>query len=164
MQSIAKSKSKKKHLAKGVAAVAFAAVLALGTGAPAFADPIAGNGFTIDFVHTTIPGTPQFGASFVGNGTVTDDSGNQIGTAVDHCDEEAVTQNSATVTCTTIVNLQDGELDITAEAPIPNNQTAYPYTFDGVVQGGTNAYDGASGDAHITAKEPGIYHVALELK
>jgi hypothetical protein len=162
MQSIAKSK--KKRLTTGMATTAFAAVLALGAGAPAFADPAAGSSFTVDFNHTTIPGNPQFGDSFAGNGTVTDDSGNQIGTAVDHCDEDLVTQDSTTVQCTTIVNLHDGELEINAELPIPDNQTAYPYSFDGIVQGGTGAYDGASGDAHITAKEPGVYHVDLELK
>jgi hypothetical protein len=159
MQSSAKNK--KKRLATGMAAAAFAAMLALGAGAPAFADP---TGFTIDFTHTTIPGNPHLGASFVGNGPVTDGNGNQIGTVVDHCDEDAITSNAATVQCNVIVNLSDGELDITVEAPIPDNQTAYPYTFDGIVQGGTGAYDGASGDAHFTAKEPGVYHVDLELK
>lgn len=154
----------KKRLGIGIAAAAFAAVAAIGAGAPAaFADP-ANTSFTIDFIHTTIPGNPALGDTFVGNGSITDDHGNLIGTAVDHCAEDLVTADSTTVQCTTTANLPGGKLDIDAEAPIPDNQTAYPYTFDGVIKGGTGEYDGASGQAHITAKEPGVYHVTLELR
>lgn len=162
--------TKKARLAAATSAAAFAAALALFGSAPAHAaaaspsQPPGGSmSFTVDFTHTTIPGNPQLGDSFVGNGTVLDDNGNQIGTAVDHCDEAKVSNNGTTVECTTIVNLRNGELDIVAEAPIPDAQKSYPYNFDGIVQGGTGAFDGASGDAHLTAQEPGVYHVDVQL-
>lgn len=154
----------RKRLAAGLATVSLATAVAMGAGAPAQAStPVPKDSvtFTVDYLHTTIPGNPQFGAGFVGNGTVTDSGGNQIGTADDHCDEDQVTLQAVTVQCNSVLSLQNGEIDITTVAPIPILQTAYPYTFDGIIQGGTGAYDGAQGDAHITAKEPGIYEVTL---
>lgn len=158
----------KRRLALGVTAGAFTAALALAVTAPAQASPRVGGQapmtFIVDYVHTTIPGNPQLGDSFVGNGTITDPSGMQFGTAVDHCDEDSVTSQSVTVQCSSVLTFSDGEIDITTVAPIPDQQTAYPYTFEGVVKGGTGAYDGASGDVHVTALGPGVYQVTLALQ
>lgn len=160
--------SGKRRTAWGMAAGASAAALALLACAPAQASARAAaqdpTTFTVDYSHTTIPGNPVFGATFVGNGIVTDESGNQVGTADDHCDEDSVSLNSVTVQCSSVITFPDGELHIVTLAPIPDLQTAYPYSFDGIVQGGTGAYDGASGDAHLTATEPGVYQVTLQLQ
>ena len=157
----------KKRLAAGLATVSIAAAMAMAAGAPAQAStPVPKDSltFTVDYIHTTIPGNPTFGASFVGNGTVTDSGGNQIGTADDHCDEDQITFQAVTVQCNSVISLSDGEIDITSVAPIPILQTAYPYSFDGIIQGGTGSYDGAQGDARITAKEPGLYKVTLSFR
>jgi hypothetical protein len=158
---------------KYLAAVACAGALALAGAVPASASTPTGHRdaapgsqtFTIDFSDTTLSGVPGLGSAFVGDGPVTDATGATVGTARDHCDVESVNPASDTVECNTVVTFQDGsELHITADAPIPLSPFAYPYTFEGIVDGGTGQYDGASGDAQITAESPGVYQVQLQLR
>ncbi|OIJ98446.1 hypothetical protein [Streptomyces colonosanans] len=122
--------------------------------------------FTVDFSRTSFPQVPTLGAGFAGNGPVVDAEGNQIGTAFDTCAVDGVENaTTADVICTVYVKFANGsELDLSTQAPVDVNPFDYPYTFQGVVQGGTGAYDGAQGQATIIAHRPRVYEVVVSFK
>jgi len=153
-----------KRIAATLATASLAGALGLAASGPAqAADSL---NFTIDFSKTSFPQVPNLGGGFAGNGPVTDADGKQIGRAFDTCAVDGIENAStADVICTVYVKFDNGsELDLSTQAPIDVNPADYPYTFDGVVQGGTGEFDGAKGQAKVTAVQPRVYKVAVDFK
>ncbi len=120
--------------------------------------------FTIDFTKTSIPQVPTLGAGFAGNGPVLDATGKKIGKVFDTCGVDGIENpTTADAICTAYVLFDNGsELELTTQAKIDVNPLDYPYKFKAVVEGGTGTYDGAQGEATVTAAKPGVYEVNVQ--
>jgi hypothetical protein len=147
----------------GAAAATGIVVLAGGT---ASAAPHASSlDVTVDYTQTTWnPANDTIGSGFVGTGTVTDQSGKQVGTAEDTCYEVSDTNSDPGVSCTEVLTMGPDELEVTAVGTIDPNRSDYPYSFPAIVTGGTGRYDGATGDGTFTATAPAVYELKANLK
>ncbi|GAA1248189.1 hypothetical protein GCM10009665_43860 [Kitasatospora nipponensis] len=98
------------------------------------------------------------GVAFGGNARVKDGGGNVIGTAYDLCDKDSISPTSTTAFCAGEIVFNDGsQVSFNVVFPIPNAASNYPNVFQGVINGGTKAYEGVTGEAEFTAKSPGVY-------
>jgi hypothetical protein len=156
-----------RRIAAAVATASLAGALGVAGAAPALAAAPAPLSFTIDFTkNTSIPQVPHLGGGFAGNGPVLDASGAQIGKTFDTCGidrVESLTKLDANCGAYVIFNNGD-ELNLSTQALIDANPLDYPYTFKAIVEGGTGAYDGAKGEAKVTAEKPGVYKVDVQFK
>jgi hypothetical protein len=157
-----------KRIAAALATASLTGALGLAGSAPALSAgrgaPLAPLHFTVDFSKKTpIPQNPNVGAVFAGNGPAFDATGKQIGKVYETCavdDIEGLMTMDAL--CEAYVVFDNGDrLALSTQARIDVNPLDYPYTMEGVVEGGTGAYNGARGDATITAEKPGLYDVVV---
>jgi hypothetical protein len=156
-----------RRIASAVATASLVGAVGVVGAAPALAAAPAPLSFTIDYTkNTSIPQAPTLGGGFAGNGPVLDASGKQIGKTFDTCGIdgiESVTKLDAN--CGAYVIFDNGdELNLSTQAMIDANPLDYPYTFKAVVEGGTGAYNGAQGEATVTAQRPGVYKVDVQFK
>ncbi|MFJ9929116.1 MULTISPECIES: hypothetical protein [Streptomyces] len=156
-----------RRLASAVATASLVGALGVAGAVPALAAAPAPLSFTIDYTkNTSIPQTPHLGGGFAGNGPVLDASGKQIGRTFDTCGIDGIEGPSKMdADCGAYVIFNNGdELNLSTQAVIDANPFDYPYTFKAVVEGGTGAYDGAQGEAKVTAERPGVYKVDVHFK
>ncbi|MFH8336848.1 hypothetical protein [Streptomyces sp. AM6-12] len=154
-----------RRIASAAATASLLGALGVAGAAPALAAVPAPLSFTIDYTrNTSIPQTPSLGAGFAGNGPVLDSSGRVIGRTFDTCGIDGVegpTRMDADCGAYVVFNNGD-ELDLSTQAVIDANPMDYPYRFKAVVEGGTGEYNGARGDATVTAERPGVYKVDVK--
>ncbi|QKW22463.1 hypothetical protein HUT16_28325 [Kitasatospora sp. NA04385] len=152
-------------LAVGTAAVV-AGVPALAGAATTDAHRAAPPALTIDFTGTNSAGgaASAVGAGFGGTATAKDASGATVATVYDQCTKDVVTADSVTAFCTADLVFTDGDqVTFTAVVPIDNPLTAkYPKKFDGVITGGTGAYQGLTGAVHITNTAAAVYELGWD--
>ncbi|KDN82187.1 hypothetical protein [Kitasatospora cheerisanensis] len=101
------------------------------------------------------------GAGFGGTATMTNAAGTGIGTAYDMCDKDKLSLNAITAFCTVDLAFVTGDqVTFSAVVPIQDPLTAtYPISFDGVITGGTGAYQGLTGAVHISNTDLGKYNL-----
>ncbi|TLS47625.1 hypothetical protein FE633_03835 [Streptomyces montanus] len=159
-----------KRIATALATASLAAALGAAGAAPVQAadqsttpEPVS---FVIDFTTTSIPQVPSLGGGFAGNGPVTDALGRRIGKVYDTCTFNAIEGlTSASALCKAVVVFNDGDqLSLSGQAKIELNPLKYPYEFKAMVEGGTGDYNGARGEATVTAERPGVYKVDVQFK
>ncbi|MGF1428818.1 hypothetical protein [Kitasatospora sp. LaBMicrA B282] len=121
---------------------------------------------TLDFSgtndETNVPQT--VGTTFGGTAVVKDTGGNVIGKAYDICAKDVINPNADTVFCTGTVRVTNGqangEISFSAVLPISDNAAA-PATgaFTGVINGGTDAFEGITGEAKFKPQTQGVFDV-----
>ncbi|WP_042421436.1 allene oxide cyclase barrel-like domain-containing protein [Streptacidiphilus anmyonensis] len=159
--------SKRAALAAAAAGVAALALVAGVSGTASAAHLRAANvpAMTLDFngSNDEAGAANSVGAGFGGTAAVKDTSGNKIGTAYDMCDKDGINANSVTVFCSGEIVLSNGDqIAVSGVFPIQDPATAtYPKSFEGVVTGGTGAYEGMTGTAHFTNRSLGVYDVTF---
>lgn len=104
------------------------------------------------------------GAGFGGSATVTDSSGAAVAKAYDLCDKDGISVQQVTAFCHADIVFNNGDqIALSVVFPIQNPLTAtYPQSFDGVVTGGTGAYQGLTGAAHFTNTALAVYTVTWD--
>lgn len=116
---------------------------------------------TLDFTGTNDEtSAPQStGSTFGGTARVKDTNGNVIGTAYDLCAKDVINANSDTAFCTGSVRINgQGEISFSAVLPISDNAASPDENaFTGVVNGGTRAYEGITGEARFQPRAQGVY-------
>ncbi len=115
---------------------------------------------TLDFSgsNSEANAAQSVGASFGGTARIKDTNGNVIGTAYDLCDKDAIAAAADSVFCTGLLKFNSGDqISFSSELPITNTGMAGGDTFNGVVNGGTGAYEGITGQAAFTPRAPGVY-------
>lgn len=150
-----------------VAVAALAAGCSL-TAVPAFADAASSGTtvtYTLDFTHTTFAPGDAAGATIVGTGDVADQSGTKVGTVDDVCTLVGVGDDNGVDTgqCTDTLKLPDGELQISTLGEVGVANGKLP-VFDGIVQGGSGSYDGATGDVTFLMVGPATYQAHINLR
>jgi hypothetical protein len=153
-----------KRFARRVATVTAVAALGTGAGAPAFAgvSTIGPTSFTINITATTLAPDEKPGAIFSESGIATDSNGATIGSVTDSCVVNSVSMTKNLAQCTMyVVMSNDSEVALGALAPVSLSPSDYPQSFNGVILGGTNDYEGVTGQATLTSTSPGIYQVLL---
>ncbi|MER6333485.1 hypothetical protein ABT298_30010 [Streptomyces sp. NPDC001034] len=154
-----------RRIASAVATASLVGALGVAGAAPALAAAPAPLSFTIDYTKaTSIPQAPTLGGGFAGNGPVLDASGQTIGRTFDTCGIDGIegpTKMDADCGAYVVFNNGD-ELNLSTQAVIDANPMDYPYTFKAVVEGGTGTYNGAQGEATVTAQRPGVYKVDVQ--
>ncbi|BAJ31756.1 MULTISPECIES: hypothetical protein [Kitasatospora] len=152
-------------LAVGAAAVV-AGVPALAGAATTDAHRAAPPALTIDFTGSnSLAGAANaVGAGFGGTAAAKDASGAQVATVYDQCTKDAVAVDSVTAFCAADLVFTGGDqVTFTAVVPIDNPLTAkYPKQFDGVITGGTGAYQGLTGAVHLTNTAAGVYSLGWD--
>ncbi|WP_033219507.1 hypothetical protein [Kitasatospora phosalacinea] len=153
-------------LAVGAAAVVVAGVPALAGAATTDAHRAAPPTVTIDFTGTNSAGgaANAIGAGFGGTATAKDATGATIATVYDQCTKDVISVDSVTAFCTADLVFTSGDqVTFTAVVPIDNPLTAkYPKKFDGVITGGTGAYQGLTGAVHITNTAAAVYELGWD--
>lgn len=154
-----------------VAAAAGAAAVALvagstGSASAAHLRAMAPQALTLDFSanNDEAGAASAVGTGFGGSAVVKDADGNVAGKAYDMCDKDGITPTSVTAFCHADIVFADGDqIAVSAVFPIQNPATAtYPKSFDGVIEGGTGAYKGITGTAHITNRSLAVYDVTWD--
>nr|WP_143070944.1 hypothetical protein [Streptomyces malaysiense] len=154
-----------RRIASAVATASLVGALGVAGAAPALAATPAPLSFTIDYTrNTSIPQSPTLGAGFAGNGPVFDAQGRVIGRTFDTCGIDGVeSPTKVDADCGAYVVFDNGdELNLSTQAVIDANPMDYPYRFKAVVEGGTGMYNGAQGEATVTAERPGVYKVDVK--
>ncbi|MBA9049742.1 MULTISPECIES: hypothetical protein [Streptomyces] len=154
-----------RRIASAVATASLAGALGVAGAAPALAAAPAPLSFTIDYTrNTSIPQSPSLGGGFAGNGPVLDAWGRVIGRTFDTCAVDGIEgPTKMDADCGAYIIFNDGdELNLSTQAVIDANPMDYPYRFKAVVEGGTGVYNGAQGEATVTAERPGVYKVDVK--
>ncbi|MER7671331.1 hypothetical protein ABTY61_23090 [Kitasatospora sp. NPDC096128] len=158
---------------KRTVALAVAGAIA-GTGAlslPAFANstprPRAASvqPLVLDFTTNVLPaGATSHGAV----AAVKDTGGNTIGSAYTNCDRDDQTTQTHTAFCTGLLRITNGasaangEISFSAVLPL-NNQATLPEAgyFSGVVNGGTKAFEGITGETRFVLRSANSYDLTF---
>jgi hypothetical protein len=144
-----------------VGTVAALSVPALADNAPA--TPNAGKipALTLDFAGTNgeSDSPQQVGATFGGRAIVKDTNGTKIGEAFDVCAKDAINSTSDTVFCTGMIDVAGkGKISFSATLPISDNSAAPERTaVTGVVNGGTNTFEGVTGEVTFAPRAQGVF-------
>jgi hypothetical protein len=160
----------KRAAAAATATAAAALALVAGSSAPSVAaqgEAATPPSLTLDFSANNDEANVAngVGAGFGGSATVTDASGAPAGTAYDMCDKDAISLKQVTAFCHADVVFNDGsQIALSVVFPIQDPLTAtYPKSFDGVITGGTGAYQGLTGAAHFTNTALAVYTVTWDV-
>ncbi|GAA1964475.1 hypothetical protein [Kitasatospora viridis] len=144
-----------------VGTVGALSVPALADNAPAAHRVAPVQALTLDFSGTNDEAsTPQaVGTTFGGRGIVKDTTGAKIGEVYDICAKGAINANADTVFCTGTIRITgQGEISFSAVLPISDNASAPDeHGFTGVVNGGTRAYEGITGEAQFQPRAQAVY-------
>ncbi|MBD0734537.1 hypothetical protein [Streptomyces sp. CBMA29] len=117
---------------------------------------------TLDF-SKDMPSGSTADSAFGEHGAVRDADGASVGGAVIGCNDISGVKGDV-ILCTGIIDLYNrGEISFTVGNLVKPDHTS-ARTVDGVITGGTEEFEGISGQIHITATSDGVYKAEFESK